>query len=58
MQPKLVELIEKFEDVFVVHKELPPNRPHDHIILLVDGATLVNTRPYMHPPTQNMLLRI
>lgn len=30
--------------------ELPPNRPFDHSIPLVQGAQPVNIRPYRYPP--------
>ncbi|GJT82002.1 reverse transcriptase [Tanacetum coccineum] len=52
MPHELTKVVEKFEDVFVVLKELPPNRLHDHKIPLMNQAKPVNIRPYRHPPTQ------
>nr|GEX16932.1 hypothetical protein [Tanacetum cinerariifolium] len=48
----LQEVIEEYEDVFAIPKELPPKRDHDHKIPLIEGAQPVNIRPYRHPPTQ------
>ncbi|GAB2288855.1 hypothetical protein Dimus_038028 [Dionaea muscipula] len=39
-------LLDEFKDVFAEPKTLPPPREHDHSIPLVNGATLVNLRPY------------
>nr|GEV33292.1 hypothetical protein [Tanacetum cinerariifolium] len=39
---------EEFAELFDVPKELPASRAHYHIIPLVEGAQLVNIRPYRH----------
>nr|GEU83546.1 transposon Ty3 Gag-Pol polyprotein [Tanacetum cinerariifolium] len=48
----LNESLKEFEDVFVLPTALPPQRHHDNRILLKEGATYVNIRPYKHPPSQ------
>nr|GEY68712.1 reverse transcriptase [Tanacetum cinerariifolium] len=50
--PVLQQMIEEYEDVFAIPKELPPKREHDHTIPLIEGAQPVNIRPYRQPPTQ------
>ncbi|GKA65822.1 reverse transcriptase, partial [Tanacetum coccineum] len=52
LQPELQSVVEEFGDVFVVPKELPPSRPCDHRIPLLEGTNPINIRPYRHPPTQ------
>ncbi|GKB48199.1 hypothetical protein Tco_0898952 [Tanacetum coccineum] len=44
-------LLLEFDDVFSVPTSLPPNRSHDHRILLKTGTQPINVRPYRHPPT-------
>ncbi|GJQ98810.1 reverse transcriptase [Tanacetum coccineum] len=48
----LDKLLEEFQDVFDVPNTLPSHRTHDHMIILQEGVSLVNGRPYKHPPTQ------
>ncbi|GJV04300.1 retrovirus-related pol polyprotein from transposon 17.6 [Tanacetum coccineum] len=48
----LQTLLEDYNDVFAVLKELPPVRSHDHIIPLKEGSPTVNIRPYRYPATQ------
>nr|GEX68256.1 hypothetical protein [Tanacetum cinerariifolium] len=48
----LQTLLEDYNDVFVVPKELPTVRSHDHIIPLKEGPHTVNIGPYRHPATQ------
>nr|GEV82965.1 hypothetical protein [Tanacetum cinerariifolium] len=45
-------LLEEYNDVFEVPKELPPVRSHDHRIPLKEGTLTINIRPYRHPDTQ------
>nr|GEU68823.1 retrovirus-related Pol polyprotein from transposon opus [Tanacetum cinerariifolium] len=48
---KIQTVLESYEDVFGIPVELPPQRIHDHKILLIGGALPVNIRSYRHPPT-------
>ncbi|GKE20821.1 hypothetical protein Tco_1432333, partial [Tanacetum coccineum] len=52
LQPELQAVVEEFIDVFGVLKELPPSRPCDHRIPLLEGTKTMNVRPYRHPLTQ------
>nr|GEV26650.1 putative mitochondrial protein [Tanacetum cinerariifolium] len=52
LQPELKNVVVEFADVFVVLKELPPSRPCDHRIPLLEGTNPINIIPYRHPPTQ------
>nr|GFC09603.1 retrotransposon protein, putative, unclassified [Tanacetum cinerariifolium] len=52
VHPALQQVIEEYEDVFAIPKELPPKRDHFHNIPLIEGDQPVNIRPYRHPPTQ------
>lgn len=45
----LEDLLQKYADVFMEPKELPPPRQHDHSIPLEGGAQLVSIRAYRHP---------
>ncbi|GKB50487.1 reverse transcriptase, partial [Tanacetum coccineum] len=45
-------VLEEFDSVFDVPKELPLKRTHDHRIPLVPNTAPVNIRPYKHPPSQ------
>ncbi|GKB42961.1 retrotransposable element Tf2 [Tanacetum coccineum] len=49
---ELQKVVDQYDDMFAVPKELPPQRAYDHIIPLLAGTPLVNVRPYRHPPTQ------
>ncbi|GJS20864.1 hypothetical protein Tco_0449496 [Tanacetum coccineum] len=51
IHPVLQQVVEEYEDVFAIPTELPPKRGHDHKIPLLEGAQLVNIRPYRHPLT-------
>nr|GEZ28980.1 hypothetical protein [Tanacetum cinerariifolium] len=57
MQSELQQIVEEFADVFAVPKELPPNRPCNHRIPLLEGTNPVNIRPYRHPPTQKEAIK-
>nr|GEW98703.1 nodulin MtN21 /EamA-like transporter family protein [Tanacetum cinerariifolium] len=52
LQPELQGVVEEFADVFALPKELPPSRPCDHRIPLLEGTNPINVKPYRHPPTQ------
>lgn len=51
LQSEVHEVLEGFDDVFVILKELPPIKPCDHKIPLMEGTNPVNVRLYTHPPT-------
>lgn len=38
-----------YADIFMEPTELPPQRAHDHSILLQEGVQLVSVRPYRYP---------
>ena len=42
-------LLDEFAVVFEEPPGLPPNRSHDHHILLFEGSAPVNVRPYRYP---------
>lgn len=50
MNPKLLQVVDKYVDVFEIPKELPPKRALDHRIPLIAGTSPVNIRPYRHLP--------
>lgn len=43
-------IINEFQDLFVIPNQLPPQRAYDHTILLLPNSTLVNSRPYRYSP--------
>lgn len=43
-------LLEEFRGLFAVPSELPPSRPCDHAIPLLNGASPVQVRPYRFTP--------
>lgn len=45
-------IIEKNAAVFETPKGLPPNRGHEHAIVLKEGANPVGVRPYRYPQCQ------
>ncbi|GJR43651.1 ty3-gypsy retrotransposon protein [Tanacetum coccineum] len=46
------KVLVKFERVFELPTELPPQRAHDHQIPLMLNTPPINVRPYRHPPNQ------
>ncbi|GJR97174.1 hypothetical protein Tco_0269348 [Tanacetum coccineum] len=46
------KVLAKFERVFKIPTELPPQRPHYHQIPLMPNKPPINVRPYRHPPKQ------
>ncbi|GKE65518.1 putative nucleotidyltransferase, ribonuclease H, partial [Tanacetum coccineum] len=48
----LQTLLADYNDVFVIPKEIPPVRSHDHRIPLKEGFPTVNFRPYRYLTTQ------
>ncbi|GJS65454.1 reverse transcriptase [Tanacetum coccineum] len=52
IHPMIQQVIAAYKDVFDIPNKLPLRRDRDHKIPLVEGAQLVNIRPYKHPPTK------
>ncbi|GKD03897.1 DEAD-box ATP-dependent RNA helicase 41 [Tanacetum coccineum] len=52
MQRRSASKSAKFERVFEIPTEPPPQRPHDHQIPLMPNKPPINVRPYRHPPKQ------
>jgi hypothetical protein len=50
--PEVVPILEEFQDLFQIPTGLPPKRECDHRIVLKEGATPPNIRPYRMPHTQ------
>lgn len=48
----LQSLLNKFQSLFLEPKQLPPNRTHDHAIILKEGTNPVSVRPYRYPQIQ------
>nr|GEW89165.1 reverse transcriptase [Tanacetum cinerariifolium] len=48
----IIAILEAYEIVFEVPKELPPHRSHDNTIPLILNTPPISVRPYRHPPTQ------
>lgn len=55
MRPLLTRcerFIQEFHTVFSMPEGLPPHRAREHCIVLREGASLPNTRPYGYPQVQ------
>nr|GFD32968.1 putative mitochondrial protein [Tanacetum cinerariifolium] len=51
--PKAVAgLLNDYGDVFTMPNTLPPNREHEHALVLQDGVAPVSVRPYRYPQHQ------
>ena len=50
-------LLDQYEKLFQEPTELPPSRPCDRRIPLVEGAKVVNQRPYRIPQHQKEILK-
>ena len=48
--PQVAHLLDKYQDVFLDPKTLPPERAYDHTIPLLPNAIPVNARPYRYSP--------
>lgn len=46
------KLLQDFSDLFEVSTELSPSRNHDHKIVLKEGTSPINIRPYKYPVIQ------
>lgn len=45
-------LLLKYQSVFTTPSGLPPNRPQNHTIPLLEGSNPVKVRPYLYPHSQ------
>jgi len=54
--PALTQLLQEFDDLFVELKSLPPHRSHDHHIILKEGISPINVRPYRYPTLQKDII--
>ena len=45
---EMQKVLEEFKDIFKQPETLPPQRQHDHKINMVEGAQLINIRPYRY----------
>lgn len=50
--PFLTSVLQKYSTVFQPITQLPPNRPHDHKIILKEGVNPINIRPSRYPHFQ------
>lgn len=56
LPPDLYELLLKYQGVFAKPSGLPPDRPQNHSIPLVEGSNPVKVRPYRYPHSQKELI--
>lgn len=55
---KIQEVLDKYVDVFGGPTRLPPSkRVFDHHIPLIEGVSLVNSRPYRYSPLQKDVIK-
>lgn len=45
-------ILQTYQDLFATPIDLPPSRSHDHKIILKEGTSLINIRPYRYPTIQ------
>jgi hypothetical protein len=50
--PEIAMLLHTYRDVFTTPCALPPNRSHNHVIPLMEGAAPVKVKPYRYPHSQ------
>nr|GEW10654.1 hypothetical protein [Tanacetum cinerariifolium] len=48
----LASLLTNYSDIFVLPTGLPPQRDHEHAIVLKSGTEPINVRPYRYPQLQ------
>ncbi|GJT33946.1 hypothetical protein Tco_0924365 [Tanacetum coccineum] len=52
------DLLTEYADVYSMPNALPPKRSHDHHIPLLPNTSLINIRPYRHPPNQKDAIKL
>ena len=50
------QLLQDYATVFEVPGSLPPHRSHDHKIILKEGTSRINVRPYRYPALQKDII--
>lgn len=51
-ESQLSALLQEYADILAEPKSSPPHRVHDHQIILEEGTSPVNVRPYKYPTLQ------
>nr|XP_043614527.1 uncharacterized protein LOC122586615 [Erigeron canadensis] len=54
--PLITNLLNEFQTVFATPHTLPPSRPHDHQIPLLNDNKPVNVKPYRYPHFQKKVM--
>jgi hypothetical protein len=49
LDPEIAMLLYTYKDLFKSPTTLPPNRSHNHVIPLIEGANPIKVRPYRYP---------
>jgi len=55
-EPQLAQLVKDFTNIFEKPKSLPPHRSHDYKIILQEGTSPINVRPYRYPALQKDII--
>lgn len=54
--PNITTLLQTFEQLFKAQPFLPPKRPHDHHIPLINENQSINVKPYHYPHFQKQIM--
>jgi len=52
IEPQLAQLLQDYVDAFEEPNSLPPHNSHDFKIILKEGTSPINVRPYRYPSLQ------
>ena len=55
-EQRLEQLLQEYAGIFEEPKTLLPHRSHDHRIILKEGTSPINVRPYRYPPLQKDII--
>ena len=55
-ESKLRQLLQEFAAIFKEPNSVPPHRGHDHKIVLKEGTSPINVRPYRYPVLQKDII--